>query len=166
MADLYIVDFGGDDDERARRAAERDAERGRLRGRYVQHLVARAAIHETAAERVMAALFDPRDAADRRCECACHPRLSSEHGDGLDCRCTRDDARQAEETRRREEFWDSEVAVETPRGRPARAGGNRGLAGRATRCRCRVPHDRSTIVRTALHDLVPDAGAARSGLGR
>lgn len=112
VADLYIVDFGGDDDEKARREAERDAERSRLHSRYAHYLVARAAIDESAAQRVIAALFDPHDTAGRRCQCGCHPSLSSQHGDGFDCRCTWDEARQAEEARRREEFWDSLEATE------------------------------------------------------
>jgi hypothetical protein len=46
MADLYIVDFGGGEDERARRAAERDAERRRLQAAYARYLVVNAAIDE------------------------------------------------------------------------------------------------------------------------
>ena len=112
MADLYIVDFGGDDDERARREADRDAERSCLRKRYVQHLVERAGIDEPVARRVVAVLFDHHDTKARRCECGCHPRLSSEHGDGFDCRCTWDEARRAEAATSWERFWDSEEAAE------------------------------------------------------
>jgi hypothetical protein len=112
MADVYIVDFGGDDDERTRREAERNAERERLRSRYTRHLITRAAIDELAAQRVVAALFDPRDREGRRCECSCHPRLSTQHGDGFDCACMWDEARRAEEARRWERLWDSrEVSV-------------------------------------------------------
>lgn len=112
MADLYIVDFGGGEDERARRAAERDAERRRLQAAYGRYLVANAAIDEPAARRVVAALFDPRDREGRECCCGCHPRLSAEHGDGFDCRCTWDDARRAEEAGKWEGYWASDTAVE------------------------------------------------------
>jgi hypothetical protein len=112
VGDLYFLDFGGDDDERARGEAERDSERHRLRGRYMHYLIARASLDEPTAQRVIATLFDPRDAAGRRCECGCHPRLSSAHGDGFDCRCTWDEARHADEARRRGQSWDSRLAAE------------------------------------------------------
>jgi hypothetical protein len=112
MGDLYIVDFGSDDDERARRAAEQDAERKRLYHRYVRHLADRAAVNKPTALRIVAALFDHHDAAGRQCHCSCHPRLSSQHGDGFDCPCTWDEARQAEATRQWAEFWDSQEASE------------------------------------------------------
>lgn len=63
MVDLYIVDFGGDDEERARREAERDAELRRLRVRYERHIVSDADVDGPTARRVIAALFDPRDRA-------------------------------------------------------------------------------------------------------
>lgn len=119
MADLYVVDFSGGEEERARREAEREAERARLHGRYVRHLIARAGVDDPTARRVIAALFDHADREGRRCECGCHPRLSAEHDDGFDCRCTWDEARRAAETRRWEAFWDSPAAAEL-RGRHRR----------------------------------------------
>ena len=110
MANLYVIDFGGDD-ERARREALRDEERRRLRGRYARHLVTTAAVDEITARRVIAALFDPLDTDGRRCECACHPRLSAAHGDGLDCVCTWDDSRHEAEASRWEQFWNSDAAT-------------------------------------------------------
>ena len=107
MADIYVVDFG-DDEERVRRAAERDAEFARLSARYVGHLVARAAVDEAVARPVVAVLFDQRDSGGERCPCSCHPRLAALHGDGLDCRCTWDEDRRAQETAKRKAFWDSE----------------------------------------------------------
>ena len=112
MTDLYVVDFGGGDDERARREAERAAERSRLRDRYVQHLVAGTGVDEPAARRVMAVLFDHLDSEGRRCDCGCHPRLSAEHDDGFDCRCTWDEARRAEQRKRWEAYWESETAAQ------------------------------------------------------
>src|ERR1035441_10244807 len=44
MADLYIVGLGGGEQDRARREAERQAERRRLAGRYARYLVARAEV--------------------------------------------------------------------------------------------------------------------------
>jgi len=111
MMNLYIVDFSGGPDERARREAERDAERGRLFSRYTRHLVERADLGEAAAQRAVAALFDPRDREGSRCECGCHPRLSSTHDDGFDCRCTWDEARRAAEAKHWDRFWDSDGAA-------------------------------------------------------
>src|SRR6266851_3121703 len=93
VADLYIVDFGGGEQERARREAEREAERRRLADRYARYLVASAGVGEATARRVITALFDPCDADGNECPCSCHPRLSAEHGDGFDCRCTWDEDR-------------------------------------------------------------------------
>jgi hypothetical protein len=112
VADLYIVDFGGSEDEQARREAERDAESRRLQAACARYLVAAAAVNEPAARRVVGALFDWRDSDGRACRCGCHPRLSAQHGDGLDCRCTWDEARCAEEARRWERLWDGEAAAE------------------------------------------------------
>lgn len=112
MADLYIVDFGGGEEERARREAERAAEQRRLRAVCARHLVAQAGIDQPAAERVVAVLFDRRDSDGRECLCGCHPRLSAEHGDGLDCRCAWDDARRAEQATRWERLWDSDALAE------------------------------------------------------
>jgi hypothetical protein len=112
VADLYIVDFGGGEPERTRREQERKAERRRLAARYVRHLVASAEVNEAAARRVIAALFDSRDADGNECACSCHPRLSSSHGDGFDCRCTWDGDRRAAEAARWRDRWDSPEAAE------------------------------------------------------
>jgi hypothetical protein len=112
VADLYIVDFSGGEDEWARREAERDAERRRLQAVCARYLVAAAAVDESAARRVVEALFEWRDSEGGECCCGCHPRLSAQHGDGLDCRCTWDEARRAEEARRWERLWDGEAAAE------------------------------------------------------
>lgn len=101
VSDLYIVDFSGDDDERARREAERDAEFRRLAERYSRYLAETAGLDEPTVRRVIAALFDWRAADGRRCPCGCHPTLSSQHGDGLDCRCRWDPARRETEAKRR-----------------------------------------------------------------
>ncbi len=112
VADLYIVDFGGGEPERTRREQERKAERRRLAARYVRHLVASAEVNEAAARRVIAALFDSRDADGNECACSCHPRLSSSHGDGFDCRCTWNGDRRAAEAARWRDWWDSPEAAE------------------------------------------------------
>jgi hypothetical protein len=104
VGDIYVVEFG-DDEEQARRAAERDVEFARLKERYAQHLVAQAAVDEVTARHVVALLFDPPSDDGIRCPCGCHPRLSAEHGDGFDCRCTWDSERLAAEAARMEEFW-------------------------------------------------------------
>jgi len=112
VADLYIVDFGGGEQERARRETEREAERHRLAERYTRYLVAGAEVDQAAARRVITALFDPRDADGNQCPCSCHPRLSGEHGDGFDCRCTWDEERRAAETAGWHAWWDSLEAAE------------------------------------------------------
>jgi hypothetical protein len=58
MTDLYIVGLGGGEQDRARREAERKAERRRLAGRYARYLVAGAEVGEATARRVITALFD------------------------------------------------------------------------------------------------------------
>jgi hypothetical protein len=112
VADLYIVDFGGGDEGRSYRAAEREAERRRLADRYTRYLVASAGVEEEAAGRVVTALFDHGAAGGNRCTCSCHPRLSAEHGDGFDCRCTWDEDRRAAETASWQAWWDSPEAAE------------------------------------------------------
>jgi hypothetical protein len=112
VADLFIVDFSGGDEERARREAERVAESARLRDRYVRHVVDSASVDEATAQRVIASLFESRDRGGRTCDCGCHPRLSSQHGDGFDCPCSWDDARRASENRKLRAFWDTESAAE------------------------------------------------------
>jgi hypothetical protein len=95
VADVYIVDFSGGEQESACREAKREAERRRLADRYARYLVASAEVDQAAAARVITALFDSRDADGNQCPCSCHPRLSGEHGDGFDCRCTWDEDRRA-----------------------------------------------------------------------
>ncbi len=112
VADLYIVDFGGGEQERARREAEREAERRRLADRYVRNLVASAEVGEAEARRVITALFDARDADGNECPCFCHPRLSAEHGDGFDCRCTWNEDRRAAEVAAWQAWWESPEAAE------------------------------------------------------
>ena len=107
MGDIYVIEFG-DEDERARRAAEREAEFARLAARYERHLLDRAALDEAMSRRVVAVLFEPRRHDGSRCECGCHPRLSAEHGDGLDCPCGWSEERRAAEARELRDFWDSE----------------------------------------------------------
>jgi Family of unknown function (DUF6247) len=112
VADLYIVDFGGGEQERARRDSERDAERRRLADRYARYLAARAEMDQASALKVITALFDPRDGDGNECPCSCHPRLSAEHGDGFDCRCTWDADRRAAEAADWQAWWDSPEAAE------------------------------------------------------
>ena len=111
VTDLYIANLGGGEQERARREAEREAERRRLADRYARYLVASAAVGEATARRVITALFGPRDAAGNECPCSCHPRLSTEHGDGFDCRCTWDEDRRAAEAADWQAWWDSPQAA-------------------------------------------------------
>jgi hypothetical protein len=108
VADLYIVDFGGGEQERARR----EAERSRLADCYARYLVASAEVGDAEARRVITALFDPRDADGNECPCSCHPRLSAEHGDGFDCRCTWDEDRRTAEAASWQAWWVSPQAAE------------------------------------------------------
>lgn len=94
MGDSYVVDFG-DDEERARRAAEREAEFARLEDVCARHLVAQGVADEATSRRAVAVLFDHRNARGDRCRCGCHPRLSALRGDGLDCWCGWDEERRA-----------------------------------------------------------------------
>lgn len=55
VADLYIVDFGGGEQERARGEPERDAERRRLADRYARYLAASAEMGQAAAHKVITA---------------------------------------------------------------------------------------------------------------
>ncbi len=64
---------------------------------YARRVHPSAEVGEAAARRVITALFDPCGADGNECPCSCHPRLSTEHGDGFDCRCTWDEARRAAE---------------------------------------------------------------------
>ncbi len=74
MADLCIVDFGGGDDARA----EREAERARFRRRYVAHVVAAVGVDELTADRVVAAIFDHPDADGTLCGCGCQVAVEAE----------------------------------------------------------------------------------------
>jgi hypothetical protein len=112
MSDLYFVSLGGDEQERARREVEREAERRRLADRYAQHLVASAEVGDATAQRVITALFDHCDADGNECRCSCHPRLSAEHGDGFDCRCTWDEDRRAAEAAKWQAWRDTPQAAE------------------------------------------------------
>jgi hypothetical protein len=112
VADLYIVNFGGGEQERARREAECEAERRRLADRYVRYLVTSAEVGEVEASRVITALFDARDADGNECPCLCHPRLSAEHGDGFDCRCTWSEDRRAAEAAAWQAWWESPEGAE------------------------------------------------------
>ncbi|CCG03604.1 hypothetical protein [Blastococcus saxobsidens] len=87
MGDLYFVDLG-DDEERARHRTEREAERARVRRAYVERLIVRAGLDEATAERAVAAVFDHFEDDGSRCLCGCHPQLTPQHGDGMDCPCT------------------------------------------------------------------------------
>lgn len=112
VTDLYIVNLGGGEQERARRETEREAERRRLADRYARYLVASAEVGEVTARRVITVLFDTCDADGNECPCSCHPRLSTEHGDGFDCRCTWDEDRRAAEAANWQAWWDSPQAAE------------------------------------------------------
>ncbi|MFF2082132.1 hypothetical protein ACFVVM_00045 [Nocardia sp. NPDC058176] len=115
MADMFLVNFG-DDEDRARRRAEQAAEQSRLRQRHAEHLVRAAAIDPAAAERVVAAIFHSVDGDGEPCRCGCHPRLAAMHGDGLDCPCTWSEERRVADRRTRWAEWhDSETAQELRR---------------------------------------------------
>lgn len=109
MGDLFLVNLGGDDDnERSRR----EAERLRLRDRYVLHIVHVLQIDQHTAKQVTAALFDHLDSEGRRCVCGCHPRLSPLHDGGFDCPCKWDETRRAEERQRLVTLQDTRAAAE------------------------------------------------------
>jgi hypothetical protein len=113
VGDLYLLEFGNDK-ERARHRAEREAERARVRQRYVERLIVRTGLDEGTAEPGVAAIFDHVGDDGSRCLCSCHPQLSAQHGDGMDCPCTwhrerREAARRAWLT----ELHDSEWAKES-----------------------------------------------------
>jgi hypothetical protein len=112
VTDLYIVDFGDGEEKRSRRDAEREEERCRLADRYTRYLVASAGVEEATARRTIVALFDHRVANGTQCSCSCHPRLSAEHGDGFDCRCTWDEDRRIAEAASLQEWLDSPEAAE------------------------------------------------------
>lgn len=112
MGDLYLVQFG-DDDERARRRAEQEVERARIRRRYVERLIADADLDPASAERTAVVIFDHLEDDGTRCMCGCHPQLSSWHEGGTDCRCTWSrERREAERHTWLAELRDSEWAQE------------------------------------------------------
>lgn len=99
------------DDDRSRREAEAEAEARLLRGRHASHLVDVVGIDNVTADRVMTALFEHVNADGRRCECGCHPRLSTSHDDGFDCPCMWDRARRAKERQRLAASWNTSEAT-------------------------------------------------------
>ncbi len=110
MGDLYLFDFSGGQEERARREAERAAQRAQVRGRYARRVMDLAGADEITADLVMAALFDHFDADGLECRWGNHPRLPDagehSHDAGFDCPCTWDDARRERGRQRRKQFWD------------------------------------------------------------
>jgi hypothetical protein len=109
VGDLYLLEFGNDE-ERARHRAER----ARVGQRYVERLIVRAGLDEATAQRAVGAIFDHVRDEGSRCLCNCHPQLSPQHGDGMDCPCTWDQQRR--EAARRTwltELHDSERARES-----------------------------------------------------
>lgn len=107
MDEIYLVrPGGGDEADRARRAAEERT----VRHRYADRLVDVIGLDSVTAHQVMATLFGDPD--DRECQCSCHPRLSTLHDGGFDCQCTWDADRRAAERRRLTEFWDTPAARE------------------------------------------------------
>ncbi|MEV6768152.1 hypothetical protein AB0N05_05905 [Nocardia sp. NPDC051030] len=111
MADLFLVEFG-DDEERARRRAEEAGEHARRRQRYAEHLACEAGIDSATAERVIDVLFRPAARGDEPCQCGCHPRLSSMHGDGLDCPCSWSEERRIAQHRNWLDRWHNSEAAE------------------------------------------------------
>jgi hypothetical protein len=91
MSDLYIIDFSGGEEERARREAERAAQHARVRTRYGRHVVDVVGVDEITAELVMSALFDHFDVVTGEpCQFGNHPKLpepDSNGDEGFDCRC-------------------------------------------------------------------------------
>lgn len=106
MDDIFVLRMGQGD------GARREAERSRIRQRYVRRLVDAADVDEAAAERVVAALFDHAYPDGQECACGCHPRLAASHGDGFDCPCTWDEAPRAESRRSVREFLHTPAAQE------------------------------------------------------
>lgn len=109
VADLFVVNFG-DDNERARRAAEREASRARVRGRYTELLRQSAGLDEASAQLAMAVLFDHFDERGEACLRSCHPKLPDEgdrsHDVCFDCPCTWNSERREREKAKSQDFWD------------------------------------------------------------
>ena len=110
VGDLYVFDFSGGEEERARREAERAAERAQVRDRYAHRVMDLAGVDEITADLVMAALFDHFDADGDECRWGNHPKLPDggeySHDAGFDCKCTWDEARRERERQERKRFWD------------------------------------------------------------
>jgi hypothetical protein len=87
--DLYVVEFG-DEEERARYRAERETERGRVRQRYVERMITHADLDGPTGERAVAAIFDHVTEDGSQCLRGCHPQLSPQHGNGMECPCSWD----------------------------------------------------------------------------
>ena len=105
VAVLYVIRPSGDD-ERARRLAERETGRVRVRARYAVHLAERVGLDDAAAGLVMAVLFDHLDQDGEPCRSAiirrCPRMASTAHDAGFDCPCTWDaQRRELERIRRR-----------------------------------------------------------------
>jgi hypothetical protein len=118
VTDLYVFDFSGGDEERARRAEERARERALVRARYAAHLVRSVGIDEVTADLVLGALFDHNTLDGSPCVCSCHPRLPGGelHDAGFDCSCAWDHDRRDAETGKFKawltEFWDGPAGQE------------------------------------------------------
>lgn len=110
---LYV--FRPDPDGAREWRERREVERARLHGRYIDHLVSVCGLDAAVAGGIIDALFVHRDRQGQPCLCSCHPRLSSEHGDGFDCTCTWSDERRAEQRRTMAAFWASPASQEVAR---------------------------------------------------
>lgn len=115
VSDIYVYDFSGGDEERARREAERAAQRARVRDRYAQRVMDLAGVDEITADLVMSALFDHVDVVTGElCRFGNHPKLPDPSGQGdagFDCRCQWSQERRVAATRdwsrSIDEFWAS-----------------------------------------------------------
>lgn len=110
MSDIYIWKPGNGDAEEAR--MRREAERRRIRARYVDYLVEAVNLNRPAAEQAIGALFDSKNRDGDICPCGCHPCFSSLHDDGFDCPCGWDSERRAKEADAMRRSFDSPEAEE------------------------------------------------------
>lgn len=110
VADVYVCDFSGGEQERVRRAGLRASERAMVRARYAQRVMSVAGVDEVTADLVMSALFDHYDVDGEPCRRGTHPTLPSvrehSHDLGFDCPCTWDAARRALEQRQLQALWE------------------------------------------------------------